>query len=144
MASELYRIVYCSRNLIPVSAKTDSQDGELDSILQASRRNNPSEDVTGALLFNDGCFAQVLEGPRPSVERIFERIQRDRRHGQVTVVDNGFSDRRDFPNWAMAHVQPPAGVKAEGIGAKLQLAMIQPHESGADVLGLLKDLVIQD
>ena len=139
MTENLYRIVYCSRNLIE-----KKHDDELSSILHASRQNNTCEGVTGALLFNDDCFAQVLEGPRPSVERIFERIQRDPRHGQVTVVDNGFADQRDFPQWAMAHVQPLSDQQAEGIAAKLNLAMVQPHESGTDVLSLLKDLVVQE
>jgi hypothetical protein len=106
--------------------------------------NNRTQGVTGALLFNRECFAQVLEGPRISVENVFERIQRDRRHGQVTVVDNGWADRRDFPNWAMAHVQPSSDQQAAGIASNLKLALIQPSSTGTDVLELLKDLVIQD
>jgi hypothetical protein len=143
MNNDLYRIVYCSRNLInPSGARTD-QDAELERILHAARTNNASQGVTGALLFNSECFAQVLEGPRKSVERIFEVIQRDRRHGQITVVDNGWADGRDFPNWAMAHAQP-LDQQAEGIASTLQLALIQPSVGSTEVLDLLKDLVSQE
>lgn len=144
MPNDLYRIVYCSRNLINAQEAGSSQDVELESILKAARTNNTSQGVTGALLFNQECFAQVLEGPRTSVERIFEKIQRDRRHGQVTVVDNGWADRRDFPNWAMAHAQPASDHEAEGIAATLHLALIEPSSTGTDVLDLLKDLVLQE
>jgi len=42
--------------------------------------------VTGALIFNAGIFAQVLEGDRQDVALTFERIQRDTRHGDVQVL----------------------------------------------------------
>ncbi len=144
MTDNLYRIVYCSQNLIKTADSQADQDVELGHILQSARTNNSSQGVTGALLFNDECFAQVLEGPRTSVEQIFERIQRDRRHGQVTVVDNGWADHRDFPDWAMAHAQPASDRQAEGIAATLKLAMVQPASTGTGVLDLLKDLVVQD
>lgn len=144
MEPSVYRIVYCSHNLIPPQQSGSGQDRELRQILDASRKNNSADDVTGALLFNQEYFAQVLEGPRSSVERAFERIQRDRRHGQVTVVDNGFAEHRDFPEWAMAHAEPASSQQAEGIAAALHLALLQPSEKGADVLDLLKGLVAQD
>ncbi len=143
MTNDLYRIVYCSRNLIQSEGTAGDHDRELSGILQSARTNNASQGVTGALLFNEECFAQVLEGPRRSVEQIFEKIQRDRRHGQVTVIDNGSADRRDFPDWAMAHAQPSSGQQAEGIASTLQMAFLQPSAAGSEVLDLLKDLVAQ-
>ena len=143
MTNEIYRIVYCSRNLIQPEEAGGDHDKELNGILQSARANNASQGVTGALLFNEECFAQVLEGPRRSVEQIFEKIQRDRRHGQVTVVDNGWADRRDFPDWAMAHAQPSSGQQAEGIASTLQMIFSEPSAAGAEVLDLLKDLVVQ-
>ena len=144
MADDLYRIVYCSRNLIDEHSTGTTHDTELERILNASRTNNQSVDVTGALLFNREFFAQVLEGPRASVEKTFERIQRARRHGEVTVVENGFAGARDFPAWAMAHAAPTSSQVEEGICATLQMALLQPSANGEDVLMLMKDLVIQD
>lgn len=144
MENDLYRIVYCSRNLLGEAVDRAMTDTELQGILNASRRNNSADAVTGALLFNHDYFAQVLEGPQASVEKTFERIQQDRRHGEVTVVDNGRADCRYFPDWAMAHAAPASDRQAEGIAAALQLALIKPSENGAGVLYLLKDLVAQD
>ena len=97
MSVDLYRIVYCSRNRVAEEIQGVDQDHELQQILNSARENNSARNVTGALLFNEEYFAQVLEGPQLAVEEIFERIQRDRRHGQVTVVDNGWAQHRDFP-----------------------------------------------
>lgn len=144
MTNDLYRIVYCSRNLILDETAPAPVEAELQRILAASRRNNTAADVTGALLFNRDYFAQVLEGPRKSVETTFERIQQDRRHGEVTMVENGWATNRDFPDWAMAHAEPATDQEAQGIAATLNLALLTPSENGAGVLHLLKDLVAQD
>lgn len=101
MGQDLYRLVYYSRNRGSIDP---AASGEVRSILTASRRNNAEADVTGALLFNAGCFGQVLEGPRRAVEATFERIQQDARHGDVTVLAFDETQGRQFGNWSMAFV----------------------------------------
>lgn len=100
MPETIYRMLYCSRNAM--ENHLDSQLEEVRTILQSSRRNNLRNGITGALLFNAGCFAQVLEGPIALVEATFEKIQRDCRHDNVTVLETGFVESREFPNWSMA------------------------------------------
>ena len=60
MTTDLFRLVYCSRNTI--SADQSDPAAEITEILVVSRTNNARDEVTGALLYSDGCFAQVLEG----------------------------------------------------------------------------------
>ena len=96
----LTRLVYYSRNLIPGSEAEVA--AEIRQILAASRRNNARVEVTGALMFNSGCFAQILEGPRGALEQTFERIQRDRRHAAVVVLEYAPIEARAFPSWSMA------------------------------------------
>ena len=106
--SDLYRLVYASKNLLKVPDAEASS--AVAQILATSQRNNAEVGVTGALMFNGGAFAQVLEGPRQGVERTFERIQRDQRHGDVTVLECGPTEARGFTNWSMAFVgQAEAG-----------------------------------
>lgn len=101
-AAKLHRLVYYSRNRIPgAPAEIASQ---IDAILAASRRNNAMIGVTGALIFNSGIFAQVLEGSRHDIEATFERIQRDERHGDVQVLAFEETAGRAFPSWSMAFV----------------------------------------
>jgi len=102
MTSDLHRLVYCSRNRIPGAATEIA--AEIDVILAASQRNNLRFGVTGALIFNTGAFAQVLEGACPDVESTFERIQCDQRHRDVQVLAFEGVPSRVFPSWSMAYV----------------------------------------
>ncbi len=102
MSQDLYRLVYYSRNRIAGSPDVVAE--EISGILQTSRLNNARVAVTGALMFNAGCFAQVLEGPRAEVESTFERIQQDERHGDVSLLAFEPSQARSFDSWSMAFV----------------------------------------
>lgn len=89
---DLYQIVYCSRNGIQGAAA--EVEAEIHSILASARQNNEPSGVTGALLFNGAAFAQVLEGPLGRVSQIFEEIQCDQRHSDVTILQNGACETR--------------------------------------------------
>ncbi len=97
----IHRLVYYSKNRLadgPLTAWT------IRDILSASRTNNARVGVTGALMFNAGCFAQVLEGPQQAVEETFERIQQDERHGDVSLLDFGPVEGCAFKTWSMGFV----------------------------------------
>ena len=55
-------------------------------------------------MFNAGCFAQVLEGPRDAVEETFEIIQQDERHGDVSLLAFQPVEHRAFESWSMGFV----------------------------------------
>ena len=99
--SDTCRLVYYSRNRLP---ERDMDAGVIEAILAASRANNSKVGVTGALMFNSGCFAQVLEGPREAVEETFERIQQDERHGDVSLLAFGPVEGRAYETWSMGFV----------------------------------------
>lgn len=100
--TDLLRIVYFSRN--KVARPETEMTWEIDRILEASQSNNAQSAVTGALIFNEGVFGQVLEGPRDAVEETFERIQMDDRHYEVTLLDIAPISGRSFANWSMGFV----------------------------------------
>jgi hypothetical protein len=102
MSENIHRLVYYSKNTVPGDA--GALANEITSILAASRINNHWVGVTGALMFNAGCFAQVLEGPANAVEGVFERIQQDDRHGQVSLLAFDPVQVRAFENWSMGFV----------------------------------------
>ena len=142
MNSDVYKILYCSKNLI--EGENAKRDAEITQILQTSRRKNKEKNVTGALLFDSGYFAQALEGPRLAIEQTFERIQRDPRHGDVTVLSSQTHARRDFPEWSMAHVAPSGGLATAMAAVALDTSLLRPTASAEEVLGLLRSLVIQE
>jgi len=100
MHQKLDRLVYVSKNRLPPPTIRH----EIEAILEVSRRKNAKLGVTGALMFNGGVFAQVLEGPYEHVASVFESIQQDERHGDVQVLGFGPVAKRAFPSWSMAHL----------------------------------------
>ncbi|WP_010164991.1 BLUF domain-containing protein [Sphingomonas sp. PAMC 26617] len=102
MSEELYRLVYYSRNAI--DGDEAALAAAISSILEKSQINNQRVGVTGALMFNSGCFAQVLEGSCSAVEAVFERIQQDERHGDVSLLAFDPAPSRAFENWSMGFV----------------------------------------
>ena len=102
-ATLLYNLVYCSRASDGVDAAA------VDSILQASRRHNPTRSITGLLVLGSGLFFQWLEGPRDSVLSLLVQLKQDPRHHTVVVLTSGEEVReRLFPDWDMELVTPDA------------------------------------
>jgi hypothetical protein len=133
MIGSVHRLVYYSRNRMtgtPVELAAAIHD-----ILDASRRNNQYSAVTGALMFNAGCFAQVLEGPSSNLEHVFERIQQDARHGDVSVLSFETANVRAFGNWSMSF----AGASVEDAVRYGSLA----GESGYDPSRMSSEAIFQ-
>ncbi|WP_043357752.1 BLUF domain-containing protein, partial [Methylobacterium sp. B1] len=113
-------------------------------ILDASQRNNAALGVTGALMFNAGAFAQVLEGPRRGVETTFERIQRDLRHDDVTVLQCGPAESRAFANWSMAFVGQSSSGQARFSSLSAESGFDLARLDGDRVFAMLHGLVLEE
>lgn len=140
--SVLYRLVYASKNLL--TGDEAEVAAAVLQILETSQRNNVKVGVTGALLFNKGAFAQVLEGERRAVEDTFERIQRDMRHGDVTVLQCGPAEGRGFTNWSMAFVGHSTRGQAMWNGLAAQSGFDLSRLDGDDVFNMLHGLVLEE
>jgi len=142
MPDTLHRLVYYSRNHI--AGDEAAFRTHVDDILHKSRINNGRDGITGALLFNAGCFAQVLEGPLPALEAAFERIQQDDRHGEVSLLALDPLASRSFPNWAMGYVGASAA-HTQSFSQIGQTSGFDPSRlSGEQLYALLKDLALQE
>lgn len=98
----VYALLYISRSRVnglegPATARR---------IVEVSRPRNAALDVTGALIFAESHFAQILEGPRPAVEELMQSILRDPRHHHVEILQEGFVPLRRFPRWSLAYSGP--------------------------------------
>ncbi len=146
----LYRLIYRSREAIaqvaPDAVTEAGMQRELRAIVSAARSRNKEDNLTGALLFTGGTFAQILEGPREVVERTFDRVAMDRRHTDVTVLSFTPTPQRSFPDWPMGFCgQPPLGSSelfehlsdtSSVFGARTT--------TGSDVLRFLERLIQQE
>lgn len=127
----LHRLVYVSRNMLPADADPAA---EIAGILRISRENNARDGVGGALMFNAGVFAQVLEGGLGALEDTFERIQCDERHGDVRILQLEPVPERRFEAWSMAW----SGRGATAVPAFAALAI----DTGFDASRLGSDRVL--
>ena len=96
----LSRMIYYSRNAITPGHQSAFK--EIKQILKKSVEYNKTANVSGALLFNQNYFAQVLEGDRKAITQTFCRISQDPRHSDVVILEAKPVDERIFLDWSMA------------------------------------------
>lgn len=89
-------IAYVSRQSFILS------DEEIFSLLSCYRVNNTKNEITGMLIYFDGTFVQFLEGPKSTIDPLFKKISRDKRHQDIILLTEGVSDKREFEDWSMA------------------------------------------
>ena len=138
---DLYRMSYISKNTIATSK--EEIESEVKSILASATKNNPSMDITGALLFSGGYFCQTIEGPEDSIEELFETIQMDDRHGEVTVLHFEEIEERGFSDWSMAFAGIEDTMRFDIDGIKESKDELGMRETGKALVAVLDELVNQ-
>ncbi|MCB9730629.1 MAG: BLUF domain-containing protein [Deltaproteobacteria bacterium] len=103
----LIHLIYAS------SAQPDFSPAEVTDVLKRSRGNNAALDVTGMLLYADGSFFQVLEGPEEVVDALFEKICEDPRHGKLVKIIREPIATRAFADWSMGYSKMTRGELGE-------------------------------
>lgn len=95
MTAQLTRLIYLS------SATRQFSKQNLRDLLAHCRDRNEPKDVTGLLLYRDGSFLQVIEGPESAVDTLYHEIKIDNRHGNVIRVIKEDITERYFKSWSM-------------------------------------------
>jgi hypothetical protein len=96
------------------SAHKALDDEELLELLRVARLNNERHNITGMLLYRDGNFLQVLEGPAAEVDELIDTIKRDTRHHGVILMSRRGVQERQFAEWQMAFRNMSKSHMAEG------------------------------
>jgi hypothetical protein len=81
-------------------------EADLEQILVDARTGNDARDVTGALVYADGVFLQILEGEREVLEQLVECIRQDARHSAMKIFQQSAIPERAFDVWRMAYLTP--------------------------------------
>lgn len=79
------------------------QEEDFISLLEQSRKHNSEKGITGILLCVRGNILQVLEGDQQAVEDLFNRVEQDTRHTDVSIAFKRPISQRLFPKWAMGY-----------------------------------------
>jgi hypothetical protein len=99
----MMRLIYFSRHRL--DQWYDDRDRGIGDILAMSIANNQRDNITGALICDDQWFVQALEGAERDVSATFERILRDQRHRDVSLVTMEAVSERRYRGLAMACVR---------------------------------------
>jgi hypothetical protein len=122
-------------SVIYTSAATHlPDDAELEELLRRAREHNARQGISGILLYGDGNFMQLLEGPEEAVAGLYARIRRDPRHHMVTTILEERGREREFAEWSMAYrridaptwlrLSQPAGARGEGADSSVLRGML--------------------
>ncbi len=106
----LIRLVYRSQAVEPFTPAT------LDALLRQARLHNGEHHISGLLLYAEGKFLQVIEGPELALTHLYGIIQTDPRHCDVQTLACEAVKARAFPDWRMGYapVEPNALERATG------------------------------
>ena len=92
----LRRLTYVSKLSVPLTQKEILEIGRKASL------NNQKIDVTGILIGVGDYFFQILEGEEATVNQLVEKISRDPRHRDVTILSSEIGcEERLFSDWNM-------------------------------------------
>lgn len=72
---------------------------DLDALTTKARARNRQMNVTGMLLYEDGCFLQTLEGPPEKLDALWSSIKEDGRHDHIEVLSEHIAPARLFSDW---------------------------------------------
>ena len=70
-------------------------------LLESARTFNQNNGITGILLYDNQQFGQIIEGERANVMKAWKRIQDDKRHHRVELLEIREISERSFPEWLL-------------------------------------------
>lgn len=82
-----------------ISKAEELKDSELESLFEFILMMNPTLNITGALLYSNGFFLQVLEGNKEVITDLFLNIRKDKRHKNILLVLDQKIENRIFENY---------------------------------------------
>ena len=70
-------------------------------LLESARAFNQTNGITGILLYDNQQFGQIIEGERANIMKVWKRIQEDKRHHRIELLEIREISERSFPDWLL-------------------------------------------
>ena len=87
---KIRQIIYTSKAACPFSPE------ELRLLVDTSAGNNRRNGITGALLFVEQSFIQVIEGEEDAIALLLTTIKNDPRHTDFRIISDQVQEGRHF------------------------------------------------
>lgn len=120
----LTRYIYLSHAVRPLDREA------LRQLVDQATAANAQHNVTGLLVYSDGHFMQVVEGPPEEIRQLRTNIEADPRHAHITELRFAPAQQRLFERWALACNLPGA---YEGLSLQIARHLAQHHWSDDDI-----------
>jgi hypothetical protein len=126
----MHHIIYMSRGVRPMNEE------ELVALLEQARHENERQEITGALVYGDGQFMQIIEGEESVLAALYAKLLQDARHTNVVKLADKQIGQRSFQQWSMGFqvVSAEKFAKLAGYVDPVQMNMDVPSLSAADAL----------
>jgi hypothetical protein len=92
----MHHLIYLSQATRPLSAKA------LLGLVEQAQQANARQYLTGALVYSNKRFIQLLEGEPAALEQAYARISQDPRHQHLYKVAHHSIAARRFSEWPLA------------------------------------------
>ena len=126
--STIRHVIYISK------ASDDFNVTELRELAEVAARNNKLRSITGALLFIDNCFIQVIEGDEQSMSELLDKLEADPRHHDIRIISDRLEESRHFPDWSMGLVITPEKERTTVIGELRSVPEMTMAEKAGDTI----------
>ena len=70
-------------------------------LLESARAFNEQHGITGILFYDNQQFGQVIEGERTNIMKVWKRIQEDKRHHRIELLEIREIAERSYPEWLL-------------------------------------------
>lgn len=91
----MYYIIYASQSRELLST------GDLEKLKEQSAFYCQASNITGALIYNEGFFVGIIEGKKKFVKQLWNRIELDRRHREVIIIEERKCVKPYFESWSL-------------------------------------------
>lgn len=137
----MHHIIYMSRSVKPLS------DAELRLLLEQARNANEEQNITGALVYGDGQFMQVIEGQESTLATLYAKLLDDPRHINIVKLADKQITQRSFSNWSMGFhaVSPQEFASLAGYvhPSQMELTVAGLSEADSLLLHMMKAFITQ-
>lgn len=108
-----YAISYVS------TKKEHLPEEEINEILTHTEKNNNKLEITGILLYSEGNFFQVLEGPREDLQTLYTKIKLDSGHYDLISIFEKEVDEPIFQKYTSEFTSIDTRYKSKEVEAYL-------------------------
>ena len=70
-------------------------------LLESARAFNQQNGISGILLYDNQQFSQIIEGEHASVMKAWKRIQEDKRHHRIELLEIREISEHSYPDWIL-------------------------------------------